>query len=141
NHVEQFGIRAGQNDMVASSFEAEYAAAADRLVNGAGRDAFSAMRMLKAADPAQYKPAAGADYPRTPFGQALRQISQLIKSDVGLEVAFAELGGWDTHVNQGAAQGQLAGRLDDLSRGIAALVTDLGDRMEDTVIVTMSEFG
>src|SRR5678810_307089 len=105
------------------------------------RDRFDAMRMLKAADPARYEAENGADYPRSPFGQALRQIAQLTKADVGLEVAFADLGGWDTHVNQGSAQGQLAARLDDFSRSIAALVTDLGGRMSDTVVLTMSEFG
>jgi uncharacterized protein (DUF1501 family) len=139
--LDQFGIRAGQNDAVPLSFEAEYAAAADRLLSGVGRDAFDAMRMFKSADPGKYEPAPGVEYPRTAFGQALRQIAQLTKADVGLEVAFAELGGWDTHVNQGAAQGQLAARLDDFARGLAALATDLENRMEDTVIVTMSEFG
>ena len=71
----------------------------------------------------------------------MQQIAQLSKADVGLEVAFADVGGWDTHVNQGSAQGQLATRLDDFARGLAALVNDLGDRMEDTVVLTMSEFG
>src|SRR5256886_9579184 len=97
--------------------------------------------MLKAADPAKYEPEHGADYPRTPFGQALKQIAQLTRANVGLEVAFADVGGWDTHVNQGGAQGQLATRLDDFAHAIAALVTDLGDHMEDTVVLTMSEFG
>ena len=78
---------------------------------------------------------------RTPFGRALQEIARLAKADVGLEVAFAESTGWDTHVNQGAANGQFAARLDDLARGLAALTTDLGDRMADTVILTMSEFG
>src|SRR5204863_3016624 len=68
-------------------------------------------------------------------------IAQLIKADVGLEVAFAESGNWDHHVNEGAAEGQIATRLDDFSRGLAALVQDLGDRMSDVVILTMSEFG
>ena len=123
------------------SFEAEYAQAADRVLNGVGRDAFDAMKTLKQTDPAQYRAEHGAEYPRSPFGQALQQIAQLVKAGVGLEVAFAEVGGWDTHVNQGSAQGQLATRLDDFSRGIAALVTDLGDRMADVVVLTMSEFG
>src|SRR5262249_51967990 len=83
----------------------------------------------------------GAGYPRSPFGQHLRQIAQLIKCDVGLEVAFADVGGWDTHVNQGGATGQLAARLDDFSKSIGALVQDLGDRMADVTILTMSEFG
>ena len=142
NQIGQFGIRAGQaSDMVGASFEAEYAAAADHMLNGTGREAFDAIKMLKVADPTKYQPDNGADYPRSPFGQALKQIAQLTKSNVGLEVAFADVGGWDTHVNQGAGQGQLAGRLDDFSRSIAALVTDLGDRMGDTVVLTMSEFG
>ena len=140
--IGQFGIRAGQaSDIVGASFEAEYAAAADRVLNGTGRESFDAIKMLKIADPSRYQPERGADYPRSPFGQALKQIAQLAKSNVGLEVAFADVGGWDTHVNQGAGEGQLAGRLDDFSRSIAALALDLGDRLDDTVVLTMSEFG
>jgi uncharacterized protein (DUF1501 family) len=139
--IAQFGIRGAQSDIIGSSFETEYAAAADRVLNGLGREAFDAMKMLKVADPSKYRPDNGAEYPRGPFGQALRQIAQLTKANVGLEVAFADVGGWDTHVNQGAAQGQLANRLDDFSRSITALVTDLGERMADTVVLTMSEFG
>jgi len=142
SQLGQFGIRAGQqSEAVGASFEAQYAAAADAMLAGTGKDAFSAMKMLKAADPSKYEPANGAEYPRSPFCQALKQIAQLAKSNVGLEVAFADIGGWDTHVRQGAAQGQLATRLDDFARAIAALVADLGDRMEDTVVLTMSEFG
>ncbi len=138
----QFGIRAGQaSELVGASFEAQYAAAADRVLNGTGREAFGAMKLLKTADPSKHQPANGAEYPNSPFGQALKQIAQLTKADVGLEVAFADIGGWDTHVNQGAAQGQLANRLGDFARSIAALVTDLGDRMADVVVLTMSEFG
>jgi uncharacterized protein (DUF1501 family) len=140
--IGQFGIRAGQaTDMVQASFESEYAAAADKVLNKTGGQAFDAVRMLKSADPSKYQPDNGADYPRSGYGDALRQIAQLIKADVGLEVAFAEAGGWDTHVNQGSSAGQLAGRLDDFARGIAALARDLGDRMSDIVILTMSEFG
>jgi uncharacterized protein (DUF1501 family) len=140
--IGQFGIRGGQaTDMLQASFESEYAAAADKVLNRTGNEAFDAIKMMKAADPSKYQPENGAEYPRSAFGDALRQIAQLVKADVGLEVAFAELGGWDTHVNQGSAVGQLAQRLDDFSRGIAALARDLGDRMGDTVILTMSEFG
>ena len=97
--------------------------------------------MLRAAAPQRYAPQHGAEYPRSQLGQRLRQIAQLIKADLGLEIAFADVGGWDTHVNQGGTTGQLANRLDDLARSIAALVRDLGDRMDDVVIMTMSEFG
>jgi uncharacterized protein (DUF1501 family) len=142
NQLAQFGIRAGQaSDAIGASFEAEFASAADLVLNDTGREAFDAIKMLKAADPSSYDAEHGADYPPTAFGQALRQIAQLSKANVGLEVAFADVGGWDTHVNQGSAQGQLATRLDDFSRSLAALVADLGDRMEDTVVLTMSEFG
>ena len=138
SEIAQFDIRARTLN---ESFEAQYAAAADRVLNGTGRDAFDAMKTLRSADPARYQPENGADYPRTAFGQALKQIGQLTKADVGLEIAFADIGGWDTHVNQGSSQGQLATRLNDLSRSTAALITDLGERMADTVVLTMSEFG
>jgi uncharacterized protein (DUF1501 family) len=140
--IDRFGIRAGQaSDMLQSSFESEYAAAADRVLHSTGREAFEAIRMLKQADPSRYTPENGAEYPRSAYGDALRQIAQLVKAEVGLEIAFAESGNWDHHVNEGAAIGQLAVRLDDFARGIAALVRDLGDRMQDVVILTMSEFG
>jgi uncharacterized protein (DUF1501 family) len=140
--IGQFGIRGGQaGDMVQSAFESEYAAAAESVLHSTGREAFNAVKMLKTADPLRYTPANGAEYPRSAFGEALRQIAQLIKADVGLEVAFAESGNWDHHANEGAATGQLATRLDDLGRGIAALARDLGDRMQDVIILTMSEFG
>jgi uncharacterized protein (DUF1501 family) len=139
--IARFGLRGSAGEMAQSSFESEYASAADSVLHATGRDAFNAVRMLKTADPARYTPANGAEYPRSPFGEALRQIAQLVKADVGLEVAFAESGNWDHHVNEGAAVGQLGTRLDDLGRGIAALVRDLGDRMQDVVVLTMSEFG
>jgi uncharacterized protein (DUF1501 family) len=110
-------------------------------VHGDGSDAAEATRVLRAVDPDRYVPANGAQYPNSDFGRRLRQIAQLVKADVGMEIAFADVGGWDTHVNQGAATGQLANRLDDFGSAIAALVADLGDRMADVVILTMSEFG
>ena len=141
NRLTQFGIQGGSATAVQSAFESQYAAATDAISNRAGSEAFDALRLLAAADPAKYRAENSAEYPRSAYGEALRQIAQLVKADVGLEVAFAEAGGWDTHVNQGSSTGQLAGRLDDFARGLAALVRDLGDRMADVVIVTMSEFG
>src|SRR5262249_38105425 len=121
--------------------ESLYAAGPDPLLYGTGKEAFEAVRMLHAANPEQYHPAAGVVYPRTQYGQALAQVAQLIKADLGLEIAFAEIGGWDTHANQGAAQGQLAQRLQELSQGLAAFYRDLGDRMRNVVVLTMTEFG
>jgi uncharacterized protein (DUF1501 family) len=97
--------------------------------------------MLKAADPAKYKPAAGADYPRGRFGDSLKQLAQLIKANLGVRVAFADIGGWDHHVNEGSTQGQIANVLREFSQSLSAFWTDLGDLAEDTVVVTMSEFG
>jgi uncharacterized protein (DUF1501 family) len=135
--LDQFGVRGGGE----ASFEADYAAKADQLLGRTGTDAFEAVRALRAVDPAKYAPANGAEYPRSPYGESLRQIAQLIKADVGLEVAFAESGNWDHHANEGGATGLIANRLDDFARGIAALAADLGDAMADVVILTMSEFG
>jgi len=139
NSLGEFTVRSAGNS--ADRLEALYRTGEADLVHGAGRDMFEAVRLLQSANPQRYQPENGADYPRSPFGQRLREIAQLIKSGVGVEVAFADVGGWDTHVNQGASTGQLAARLTDFSRSIAALVTDLGDRMNDVVILSMSEFG
>jgi uncharacterized protein (DUF1501 family) len=96
---------------------------------------------MRDADPGRYAPGNGAEYPRSGFGEAMKQVAQVIKADLGLEVAFAELGQWDHHANEGAATGQLANRLDDFARSLAAFARDLDDRMADIVVVTMSEFG
>ena len=124
--------------MIASGFEAQYAQAADSLLAPTGKEAFDAVKMLKDTDPASYAPANGAEYPRSGFGEALRQVALLVKSDLGLEVAFTEVGGWDTHQAQPQ---RLTGLLDDFAKGLAAFRRDLGDRMADVVVVTMSEFG
>jgi len=108
---------------------------------GAAHESFEAVRILKASDPSKLSPENGAEYPRSPFGNSLRQIAQLIKANVGLEVAFTDVGGWDTHAGEGGSQGQLANRLRDYSNAIAAFAKDLGSRMGDVTLVTMSEFG
>jgi uncharacterized protein (DUF1501 family) len=135
--VDEFGVRGGAG----SSFQDEYESSSDHLLSAAGNDAFAAMRTLRQAAGVPYRPASGVVYPSSPFGKALQEIARLAKADVGLEVAFTELGNWDHHVNEGSVTGQIATRLDEFTRGLAALSADLGDRMADTVIVTMSEFG
>jgi uncharacterized protein (DUF1501 family) len=137
--LDEFTIRASGSDV--ERLEALYRTGRADIVHGAGAETFDAVKMLRAANPQRYRPENGAVYPRSQFGQRLLQIAQLIKAGVGLEVAFADVGGWDTHVNQGGATGQLANRLNDFADAIAALVTDLGDRMGEVVIVTMTEFG
>jgi len=137
--IDTFTVRGGA--AAERDFQQAFEHASDPLLTGGARAAFEAMRVLRSATGGEYRPASGVKYPRSPFGQALQEIARLAKADVGLEVAFAESAGWDHHVNEGSVDGQLATRLDDLSRGIAALAADLGDHLADTVILTMSEFG
>jgi uncharacterized protein (DUF1501 family) len=137
--LDEFSVRA--SGPAVDRLEALYRTGSADVVHAAGGEMFEAVKILRAANPRQYAPQNGATYPASQFGQRLKQIAQLIKADVGLEVAFADVGGWDTHVNQGGATGQLALRLDDFARSVSALVADLGDRMSDVTILTMSEFG
>ncbi|MGQ0765768.1 MAG: DUF1501 domain-containing protein [Gemmatimonadota bacterium] len=134
-----FTIRASSGS--AARLEAIYKTGSADLVHASGREMFEALRMLRSANPQRYSPDNGAQYPRSQFGQRLREIAQLIKSDLGLEVAFADVGGWDTHVNQGGATGQLAVRLRDFGESVDAFVTDMGTRMSDVLVMTMTEFG
>jgi uncharacterized protein (DUF1501 family) len=142
SNLADFSIRAGQSSAaMQGGFEAMYDQTVNDALHGTGKETFEAVNYLKQVNPAQYKPENGADYPRTPFGNALLQIAQLIKAGVGLEVAFTDIGGWDTHVNEGNQQGQLSNLLRQFSTAIAALYTDLGQRMDNVVVLTMSEFG
>ena len=134
-----FTVRA--TGTAADRIEALYRTGTADVVHASGKEMFDAVKMLRSADPQRYRPEHGAAYPRSQFGQRLLEIAQLIKAGVGMEIAFADAGGWDTHVNQGAADGQLAARLRDFSQSIGAFVTDLGSRMDNVLILTMSEFG
>ena len=139
--VKQDMGRSGGGVNARSGFESLYEQGVRDILHGTGRETFDAVKMLKAANPQRFPPANGAQYPRGRLGDSLKQIAQLLKADVGLEVAFADVGGWDTHANQGNERGQLAQRLTEFSRSLAALYRDLGDRMADVVVLTMSEFG
>lgn len=144
NSINDFAIRAGNGEMgqaMQGGFEAMYQQTVNDALRGTGKETFEAVKMLKRVNPSQYQPAAGVVYPRGQFGDRMKQIAQLIKSDIGLEVAFTDIGGWDTHANQGAGQGQLANRLIEFSNGISALYNDLKDRADEVVILTMTEFG
>jgi uncharacterized protein (DUF1501 family) len=142
NNINEFGVggRVGA-PVAANTFEAMYAQSVDTVLHGTGNETFEAAKMLKAADPARYTPARGANYPQGQFGQGLRQVAQLMKADLGVEVVFTDIDGWDNHVNEGGAQGQLSNLLRQFSQSISAFWTDLGDLGGDTVLVTMSEFG
>ncbi|HWG48944.1 MAG TPA: DUF1501 domain-containing protein [Candidatus Acidoferrales bacterium] len=141
--IRSFGVGAGGPgaQIASNTFEAMYEQSVDAVLHGSGNETFEAVKMLRSADPEKYQPAPGADYPRGRFGDSLLQVVQLIKANLGVQVAFADIGGWDHHVNEGSVQGQIANVTREFSQGIAAFWNDLGDLGEDTVIVTMSEFG
>jgi len=142
--VKQFRVMSqtpGMGQIAAGGFEAMYAQTVDHALRGTGAETFEAIDMLRKADPAKYQPENGADYGNNRLGQSLKQIGQLLKANIGAEVLFVDCGGWDNHVNEGGVQGQLSNLLKDLGQGMAAFRQDLGDRMENIVFVTMSEFG
>src|SRR6202140_7012 len=132
---------AGSAATVQGGFEAMYAQTVDHALHGTGTETFEAIDMLRKVDPGKYAPENGAQYPTSRLGQSLQQIGQLLKANIGVEVLFVDCGGWDNHVNEGGVQGQLSNLLKDLGQGLAAFHQDMGDRMQDVVVVTMSEFG
>jgi uncharacterized protein (DUF1501 family) len=144
-NLADFRVRLPGADQVAAAagegFEALYERTSQGLLRTTGTETFEAIDMLSATDVAHYQPANGAAYPKSPLGDALRQIALLVKSDVGLEVAFAESGGWDTHVQQGTVNGTFFRRAQDLGQSIQAFWTDLGPRQDDVMLTTMTEFG
>jgi len=143
NNLADFSVggRGPKAAPISNAFQSMYDDSTDSLLHGTGEETFEAIKMLKAADPAQYQPAAGVVYPNTPFGNSLKQVAQLMKANLGVEAAFSDIGGWDTHQNQGNSNGQLANRLKDFSDSIAAFWQDMGTDAENVTLVTMSEFG
>lgn len=142
NNLRDFHVGAGHNAASAdASFAAIYGETADPALRGAGQETFEAEKMLAATRPEQYTPLAGAVYPKGAFGDSMRQVAQLLKANLGVEAAFADIGGWDHHQNEGSVNGQLADRLREFSQALSAFWIDLGVLAEDTVVVTMSEFG
>lgn len=143
NNLADFSVagRGPQTSPISNAFQAMYDSSSDSILHGTGQETFEAVKMLKAANPAKYQPAAGVTYPNTPFGNSLKQIAQLLKANLGVEAAFSDIGGWDTHQNQGNVNGQLANRLREFSDTIAAFWRDMGDDAQNITLVTMSEFG
>jgi uncharacterized protein (DUF1501 family) len=143
NNLADFSVagRGPQTSSISNAFQAMYDESSDAVLHGTGQETFEAVKMLKAADPSKYQPAAGVEYPKSQFGNSLKQVAQLLKANLGVEAAFSDIGGWDTHQNQGNANGQLANRLKEFSETIAAFWKDMGPDAENVTLVTMSEFG
>ena len=121
----------------ADVLEHMYLSSLDAQMKAQGKATFDAIRLIDSVRSRPYTPAPGVQYVGD-FGQRLQQIARLIKADVGVEVAFADIGGWDHHSNE---NGQLTNQLRQFGSSLAAFALDLGDKMEDVMIVTMSEFG
>jgi uncharacterized protein (DUF1501 family) len=124
-------------------YESMYSSETNALLSGTAREMFEAVKQLKSTRSAEYRPANGATYPALgqpgSLGSALMQVAQLVKANVGLQVAFIDVsGGWDTHANQGE---RLPNLLRPFGQALAAFHRDLGDRMQDVMVLTMSEFG
>jgi len=134
NNIEQFKVR---DQTAGSILENMYAAAGDTRLVAAAKETFEATRMLESINRGPYTPANGAQYIGE-FGRGLQQIARLIKADVGVEAAFADIGGWDHHSNEAP---QLTTLLQQFGNSLGAFFRDMGDRMSDIVLVTMSEFG
>jgi uncharacterized protein (DUF1501 family) len=143
NNLADFSVagRGPQTSPISDAFQAMYDESSDAVLHGTGRETFEAVKMLKAVDPSKYQPAPGVEYPKTQFGNSLKQVAQLLKANLGVEAAFSDVGGWDTHQNQGNANGQLANRLKEFSEAISAFWKDMGQDAENVTLVTMSEFG
>jgi len=145
SNLADFGVKAPgamQSAMAAGqSFEVLYEQTSQTLLRGAGQESFEAIKLLSKIDVKNYRPLEGAEYPRSPLGNSLKQIAQLIKADVGVEIAFAESGDWDTHVQQGTARGNFANRAKDLAQAIAAFWKDLEAYHDVVTLMTMTEFG
>ncbi|MBK7707696.1 MAG: DUF1501 domain-containing protein [Acidobacteria bacterium] len=138
-NLADFSIKAGAyTRSVQGGFEDIYQENSKDSLGETGKETFEAVNYLKKANPSQFKPENGAEYPNSQLGRSLMQIAQMVKAEIGLETAFAEVGGWDTHTGEAAT---LRNLLRDFGASIAALTVDLGKRMDDVLILTMSEFG
>jgi uncharacterized protein (DUF1501 family) len=140
-NIRDFIVRPAAGPAVARGFEDMYSSTVHDVLHGTGQETFEAIDYLKKADPAKYAPAPGVTYPGGHLGDSLKQIAQLVKADVGLELAFTDVGGWDHHAGEGGVQGQLAQRLRELGAALSAFGRDLGPQLENVVLLTLTEFG
>lgn len=145
NNLANFGVKVPGNKRASQGvekiFKSLYENTSEEHLRRAGHDSFEAIKMLSEIEVENYRPANGAKYPSNGLGNSLRQIAQLIKAGVGLEVAFAESGGWDTHVQQGTITGPFARRVGNLAQCIGAFWTDIEGYHDEVVLMTMTEFG
>lgn len=134
-------FRIGGGGVAAATFESLYAQAVDDALRTSGHDAFDSVSKVKHEGLAERPPQNGAVWPKSLLARRLQDISRMIHADVGLHVAATELGGFDTHLAEGAETGQFANKVKELAEALAAFATDLGPKLADVTLLTMTEFG
>lgn len=113
---------------------------ATELLAQSAHTTLDGVRQLRAVTSGPYTPS--AEYPKSELARKLMQVARLIKADIGLEVAEVDLGGWDTHQNQGrGGEGQFGNLAQQVGDALAAFHKDLGERMDDVLVVTLTDFG
>lgn len=141
-----FGVDAEEETQLLAGLQSIYDHPASELKNHAlvhsfGQQMLNDIDHLSAIGDAPYTPENGAVYPNTGFANQLLTLARVLKADVGLELANINIGGWDTHTDQGGPEGRQASRLQELSEGLHAFYTDMGSRMADICILVGTEFG
>lgn len=135
--LESFSL-AANSQRFTSALERLWSLEENSQISAAGRDTLRALARVEQLSRNPCNPEHGATYPRDAFGNGLREIARLIKAQLGLAVACIDLDGWDSHITQGVIMDPLMTRL---AQGLAAFYRDLGQRMETTTVVVMTEFG
>ncbi|MBI4519576.1 MAG: DUF1501 domain-containing protein, partial [Gemmatimonadetes bacterium] len=112
-------------------------------VRSASLDALNTIELLRIIDFNGYRPANGAVYPNTSYGRGLRSAAALIKADIGVEAVQVDLGGWDTHSNQGPLVGSMFNTMQNLAGSLAAFHADViaSGFAQNVTVVVLSEFG
>jgi uncharacterized protein (DUF1501 family) len=139
NSIRDFNLKgSSSNQNQVNGFESMYQSATDQVFRGVGKEVFESIHSVS-----EIEPSAGRDqlYPKSGIANRLREIAELIKAGLGMQIAVTDMGGWDTHVNQGNSKGQLSDRFKELSEALAAFAKDLGPKFSDVVVTTVTEFG
>lgn len=140
--IDDLQIKTPLGDTAAVSYAlSEMYGAEVGVLSQPGKTTLDLLKRVETLRGTAYQPEGGAVYPDDSFGQGLKEVSRLVKANVGLEVACLDLGGWDTHFFQGSSSGQQAELIRQLARGLAAFDADLISHRERVTTLVMTEFG
>ena len=139
NNIQSYKFLGGPEAQ--KSFEEMYQKNVDLVLSSAGKETADAVKMLQDVQMNDRGDKSAGSYQKNKISRDLYEVSRLIRSNVGLRVGFVEMGGWDHHANEGSADGVLNQRLTELGGAIASFYESLGNRADDVLLVTMTEFG